>query len=191
MNRFCKVSRPALACWGKLLRQTSGSRLLLHAFEGSHRDRALNALADQGIDPQRVRFVGNLQARQYFEAYGQIDILLDPFPCSGGTTTCDALWMGVPVVSLAGNTAVGRGGLSILSHVGLPELVARSQDEYVRIASELAGDLPRLSHLRAEIRAELRKSPLMDAPRFARDIESAYRGMWRTWCEEMNNEDVD
>ena len=101
--------------------------------------------SSEGIDPQRVRFAGIVPASEYLHLYQQIDIALDTFPYGGGTTTCDALWMGVPVVSLVGQTAVGRGGLSILSNVGLPELVARSEEEYVRIAVELANDLPRLS----------------------------------------------
>jgi predicted O-linked N-acetylglucosamine transferase (SPINDLY family) len=90
--------------------------------------------------------------------------------------------MGVPVVSLAGQTAVGRGGLSILSNVGLQELVAQDADAYVRIAAELAGDLPRLTALRAALRQRMESSPLMDAPRFARNVEAAYREMWRRWC---------
>src|SRR5208337_4322502 len=102
---------------------------------------------------------------EYLRIYEHIDVALDPFPYGGGTTTCDALWMGVPVVSLAGETAVGRGGLSILSNIGLPELVARDPEEYVRIAAELARDLPRLSNLRATLRQRMQSSPLMNAPR--------------------------
>ena len=89
-----------------------------------------------------------MPSEQYFDLYGQIDIALDPFPYGGGTTTCDALWMGVPVVSLAGQTAVGRGGLSILTNVGLPDLAARSEEGFIRLAHELANDLPRLVNLR-------------------------------------------
>ncbi len=119
---------------------------------------------------------------EYFNVYQRIDVALDPFPYGGGTTTCDALWMGVPVVSLAGQTAVGRGGLSILSNLGLPELVAHDAEQYVRIAEGLANDLPRLSNLRATLRQRMQDSPLMDAPRFARNVEAAYREMWRHWC---------
>ena len=119
----------------------------------------------------------------YFALYRQIDIGLDPFPCNGGTTTCDALWMGVPVVTLAGRTAVGRGGVSVLRNVGLPELIAETPEQYVQIAAALAGDLPRLAELRRTLRERMRASPLMDAPRFARNVEAAYRQMWRKWCE--------
>jgi predicted O-linked N-acetylglucosamine transferase (SPINDLY family) len=90
--------------------------------------------------------------------------------------------MGVPVVSLAGRTAVGRGGLSILSNVGLPELVARDVDHYVKIAVDLASDLARLSGLRAALRQRMETSPLMDAPRFARNVETVYRTLWERWC---------
>jgi hypothetical protein len=107
---------------------------------------------------------------------------LDPFPYGGGTTTCDTLWMGVPVVNLAGQTAAGRGGLSILSNVGLAALVAHDAEQYVRIAAGLVEDLPRLGQLRAGLRERLESSPLMDGPRFARGVEAAYRGMWRRRC---------
>ena len=100
----------------------------------------------------------------------------------GITTTCDALWMGVPVLSLAGKTPPGRAGLSILSAVGLPELVAGDPDDLVRRAAELAGDLPRLAELRATLRRRVLASPLADAARFTADMEAAYRQMWRTWC---------
>ena len=141
-------------------------------------------LHQDGIDPARVRFAPMLPAKHYFDLYQQIDIALDTFPYGGGTTTCDALWMGVPVVSLIGRTAVGRGGLSILSNIGLPELVARSDDEYVKIATDLAADLPRLSTLRSTLRRRMQQSPLTDAPRFARHMEAAYRQMWQRWCEQ-------
>jgi predicted O-linked N-acetylglucosamine transferase (SPINDLY family) len=139
-------------------------------------------LAGEGVSAERVSFLDFLPLADYFHAYGAIDVALDPFPFGGGTTTCDALWMGVPVVSLAGRTAVGRGGVSILSNVGLPELVAQDVDDYVRIASELASDLPRLANLRASLRPRMQVSPLMDSPRFARNVEAAYREMWRRWC---------
>ena len=130
----------------------------------------------------RVTFVGMVPREDYFRIYEQMHVALDPFPYGGGTTTCDALWMGVPVVSLAGQTSVGRSGLSILSSAGLPELVAKDAQQYTRIAVELAGDLPRLRRLRATLRDRLRSSPLMDASRLARHVEAAYRAMWQRWC---------
>jgi predicted O-linked N-acetylglucosamine transferase (SPINDLY family) len=141
-------------------------------------------LAQHGVEPERLSFADLTPMMEYLRTYRQIDVALDPFPYGGGTTSCDALWMGVPVVSLAGQTAVGRGGLSILSNIGLPELVARDVDQYVRIAAELAGDPNRLAELRATMRDRMQKSPLMDAPRFARHVEAAYREMWRRWCHQ-------
>jgi len=179
LNNFAKVSAAALRTWCRVLGDTPRSVLVLHAREGSHRDRVRAILASHGIDPRRLRFVGMLPWREYLEQYQQIDIALDPFPYPGGTTTCDALWMGVPVVSLAGQTAVGRAGVSLLSNVRLPELVAATLEQYVRIAVELAGDLPRLAALRLTLRQKMLSSPLMDAPGFARDMEVAYREMWR------------
>ena len=164
-------------------RRCRSRRLLLHAHAGSHRDRVRDLFAQQGISPERLAFADRLPMAEYFQLYHRIDVALDPFPYGGGTTTCDALWMGVPVVSLAGQTAVGRGGLSILSNVGLADLVAYDSEQYVRIAVELASDLPRLSELRATLRERMQGSPLMDAPRFARNVEAAYRAMWRRWCE--------
>ena len=168
--------------WAAILRNIPQSQLVLHAHEGSHRQRALELFAQEGIDPARVRFVGFMPVREYFDLHGRIDIALDTSPYGGGTTTCDALWMGVPVISLVGNTAVGRGGLSILSNIGLPDLAARSQEEYVRIATDLAGDFPRLTGLRSTLRHRMEQSPLMDAGRFTRGIEAAYHQMWRNWC---------
>ena len=144
-------------------------------------------LAETGVDGSRVNFVGQVSLTEYFSSHGQTDIALDTFPYPGGMTTCDALWMGVPVVSLVGQTAVGRGGLSILSNIGLSELAAHSEDEYVKVAMELANDLPRLAELRRTMRDRMQASPLMDAPRFVRSIEDAYRSMWKTWCSERVN----
>ena len=183
LNNFCKVTVPTLTAWSRLLQAVPGSRLLLHARAGNHRDRVRDFLAQQGLSPERVRFVDTVSTADYFRLYEQMDVALDPFPYGGGTTTCDALWMGVPVVSLAGLTAVGRSGLSILSNVGLPELVAGDVESYVRIASELADDLTRLRKLRATLRERMQASPLMDAPRFARNIEAAYRWMWQNACQ--------
>jgi len=181
LNNFCKVSEPAMAAWIKLLRNVPNAQLLLHALEGSHRQRLRDRLQREGIDPTRVRFASFMPTQQYFDLYRLIDIALDTFPYGGGTTTCDALWMGVPTISLAGKTGVGRGGLSILSNIGLSELVADSEQTYVQLASDLAGDVARLGQLRSTLRQRMQRSPLMDAPRFARDIEAAYRQMWQTW----------
>ncbi len=139
-------------------------------------------LAQNGVAEDCVEFVGMLPAEDYLRQHARIDIALDPFPYGGGTTTCDALWMGVPVVTLIGNTAVGRGGAGILSNIGLPDLIAKTQDQYVAIAIALARDPARRTQLRTTMRQRMQNSPLMDAPRFARAVEGAYREMWRRWA---------
>ena len=131
LNNFCKVTAPTIATWSRLLLAAPESRLLLHTHSGGHRDQVRSFLVEQGIASERLTFVGFLPAAEYFALYRQIDVALDPFPYGGGTTTCDALWMGVPLVSLAGGTAVGRSGLSILSNLGLRELVANDSEQYV------------------------------------------------------------
>jgi protein O-GlcNAc transferase len=182
LNNFSKMNAPLMKLWARLLKAVPNSRLLLHSYPGSHRQRVMEQFRQDDIAPDRLNFAGKVPAIAYFESYQSIDIALDTFPYNGGTTTCDALWMGVPVISLAGRTAVGRAGLSILSNVGLPELVASTPEEYVKRAASLAGDLPRLKELRSTLRHRMETSPLMNAPRFARNVEAAYRHMWRTYC---------
>ncbi len=141
-------------------------------------------LEQQGIAGRRLEFMEPRDRRGYLELYHQLDIMLDPFPYNGHTTSLDALWMGLPVVSLVGGNPLSRGGLSQLSNLGLEELAACSGDDYVGIAAQLAHDLPRLSELRQSLRPRMQASPLMDARRFARSIESAYRTAWHSWCKE-------
>src|SRR5262249_50272730 len=118
----------------------------------------------------------------YFARYGELDIGLDPFPYNGHTSTLDSLWMGVPVVTLTGQTAVGRGGVSILENVGLPNLIAQDPEEYIEIAADLAGNLPRLSSLRASLRDQMCRSALVDLKGFTANVEAAFRQMWTNWC---------
>jgi predicted O-linked N-acetylglucosamine transferase (SPINDLY family) len=183
LNNHCKVTAPTLAVWSRLLQALPEARLVLHARQGSHRQRVVEFFASQHIEADRVEFMDLLPPAEYFQTYQRLDIGLDPFPCGGGTTTCDALWMGVPVVSLAGKTAVGRGGRSLLSNIGLADLVANDAENYVRIAVTLAQDQQRLADLRTTLRDRMQASPLMDGARFARHVEAAYRDMWRRWCE--------
>jgi predicted O-linked N-acetylglucosamine transferase (SPINDLY family) len=181
LNNFCKVNEPVLRLWAQVLGKVAGSSLLLLARAGSHRQRTLETLEREGVEARRVKFVENRARRDYLELYHRLDIVLDTFPYNGHTTSLDALWMGVPVVSLAGETPVSRAGLSQLTNLGLPELVARSETEFVNIADRLARDLPRLAQLRATLRGRMQASVLMDAPRFTRQIEQAYRSMWERW----------
>ncbi len=184
LNNFRKVTEPTLDAWCRVLAGAEGSRLVLHTHAGRHRRRVEEFLAARGIAPSRVTFAGFVPLAQYMHLYREIDIGLDPFPYGGGTTTCDALWMGVPVVSLVGSMPVSRSGLELLSQVGLADLAAGTVEQYVRVATELAGDLPRLRLLRGALRERMRRSRLMDGAGFARDVEAAYRMMWRRWCDE-------
>jgi predicted O-linked N-acetylglucosamine transferase (SPINDLY family) len=183
LNNFAKVSPAAIDLWARILVELADSRMILHSNAAEHLERPMRRFEELGVDRNRVRFIGGQPWAKYAETYSQIDIALDPFPYGGGITTCDALWMGVPVVSLSGQTAVGRGGRSILSNLGMPELVAFTTDQYAQIATDLARDLDRINGLRRSMRQRMLASPLMDAPGFARDVEAAYRQMWRTWCE--------
>ena len=182
LNLLAKVSDDTLATWGDILARVPGSQLLLHATIGIHRQRVLAAMQRAGVAPERITFVERVPLPDFLRLHARIDIGLDPFPFGGGTTTCDALWMGVPVVTLRGQTGVGRGGASLLTHVGLPELVADSRAQYVELAVDLAGDLARLRTLRGELRQRMRESVLMDKSRFARHMENAFRAMWKKWC---------
>ena len=137
------------------------------------------AFAAAGVDPDRLDFTGRIAHAEYLAQYNRIDLGLDTFPFAGGTTTLDAAWMGVPVVTLSGGTALHRGGVSIAMNLGLPEFVARSPDEFVHRAAQLAGDPDRLGRLRAGLRARLEASPLGDGPRFVRHLEAAFREAWK------------
>jgi protein O-GlcNAc transferase len=183
LNNFAKVTDAAVAVWARVLRAVPASRLLLFAPAGIPRDRVNRVFQAKEVDPARVDFVGRQDYRSYLATFDRIHIALDPFPFTGGTTTCDALWMGVPVVTRAGQTAVSRGGASLLSNTGLPDLIARTDDRYVEIATSLARDRTRLTDLRTTLRPRLQSSPLMNAPRFTRNVEHAFRAMWRTWCD--------
>lgn len=184
LNNVAKITDATLELWTRLLLRVPEARLLLHTRADVHRDRVREVFRQAGLPETQVTFVGRQPFEDYLRTYCEMDVALDPVPYCGGTTTCDALWMGVPVVTLAGRTAVSRSGSSLLSNVGLESLVARSEQEYVDLAAELMRDAGRLASLRRELRARLEASPVMDASGFARDVESAFRQIWRTWCRE-------
>jgi len=183
LNNFCKVNDAVLSLWAGVLNAVPGSRLLLLAPHGASRRRVLDRLGKDGVAPDRVEFVPKLPRSDYLRAYQRIDIALDTFPYNGHTTSIDAFWMGVPVITLSGKTAVGRAGASQLNNLGLPELIAQSREQFMQIAAKLAKDLPRLTELRRMLRERMQASPLMDGPRMARDLEAIYRRIWRDWRE--------
>ena len=186
-NNLTKVTLEALTLWGRLLDQLPGSRLTLktHALDDpTVRQRYASLAATAGIAPDRIDLLGRSPQKELLAAYGDIDIALDPFPYSGGLTTLESLWMGVPVVTLGGDRFASRHTLSHLTAVGLPELIAASPDDYVEIAAALAEDLKRLERLRSDLRPCLAASPLCDGRRFAGNLEGAYRAMWQRWCRQ-------
>jgi protein O-GlcNAc transferase len=183
LNNFCKVTEDQLSLWGQILGRMPRSRLKLLVPRGTARERVLAIMARQNIAPERIEFVQMQKREAYFQSYRAIDLGLDTLPYNGHTTSLDAMWMGVPVVSLVGKTVVGRAGLSQLTNLGLTELVADSPARFIDIVAGLAGDLPRLAQLRQTLRRRMLDSLLTDASRFARGVEAAYRQMWVDWCE--------
>ena len=180
LNNPAKVTEDALALWCKVLAAVPGSRLLI-ATGGTRQaeERFCAVMTRHEICPERLLLAGHAATRMdYLRRYSTVDIGLDPFPYNGVTTTCDALWMGVPVISLAGRMNVSRQGVRFLRSVDLNELLAETPEDLVRIAVELATDLPRLAVLHAGLRERMSRSPLMNPERLTRDLEAAYRAMW-------------
>lgn len=183
LNNFAKVNEPLLALWARVLAAVPGSRLVLLAAEGSRRDWVRACLAREGVAGGRVEFVPRVARADYLATYRRIDVGLDTFPVNGHTTSLDATWMGVPVVTMPGRHALGRAGVCLMENLGLQELVAPDEAAFVETCARLAGDLPRLAGLRATLRGRLERSPLMDGPRFARAMEGSLAAMWRAFCE--------
>jgi protein O-GlcNAc transferase len=182
LNHFRKVNDGVLRVWERVLAAVPGSRLLLLAPAGSARERVRSVFAEGGIELDRLEFVDRCGRLEYLRRYRDIDIGLDTFPYNGHTTSLDGLWMGVPTVTLAGETVVGRAGVCHATNLELSELIATTPDDYVRIASSLAENLAHLGELRRTLRERMQQSPLMDGPRFARNFEAIYREIWRLFC---------
>jgi predicted O-linked N-acetylglucosamine transferase (SPINDLY family) len=186
-NAIAKVNEPLIATWSAILREVPESRFFMKAgglAAPSAAQRVRAQFISNGIEAERVELVSHvLAASQHLAAYAQLDIALDTFPYHGTTTTCEAMWMGVPVVTLAGRTHAGRVGVSLLSNLKLTELIAPDREAYVQIAVELARDRKRLASLRQGLRQRMLASPLMNGFDFTRRLEAAYRTMWRQWCD--------
>ena len=182
-NNFTKVTDEVLAVWGEILRRVPGSRLLLKAEVFGREDSLAytrERLRRMGIPLARTEL--RPLTRRYLEEYGDMDIALDPFPYPGGGTTCDALYMGVPVVTLRGGDHGGRFGVSLLENIGLGELAADTAEDYIEKAVVLAQEKTFLVSLRQKLRPMMARSPLMDAAAYLRDVEAAYRQIWNAYC---------
>lgn len=192
-NNYAKVSDETIIVWSAILARVPGARLMLEIFaldDPGYREAVEQRFASFGIAAERLILI-NQERKNQFVLYNRIDIALDPFPCNGGTTSFDTLWMGVPFVTLSGDKFISRLGVTILANNGLHELVAATQEEYVCLASDLAGDTDRLTRLRLGLREKTRASPLMDIGRYTRHLEHAYREMWQIWCAQQTSAVMD
>ena len=187
-NNLTKMNDQVVALWARIFVAIPNSRLFLKSQplgEASVQQSVSKRFADHGIDPQRLILEPYVPRGNYLAAYNQVDIALDPFPFPGGTTTVEALWMGVPVLTLAGKHFLARQGVGLLMNAGLPEWVASDRENYVALAVQHASDPHRLATLRAGLRQQVLASPIFDAARFARHFEAALRGMWEQWCHQQ------
>jgi predicted O-linked N-acetylglucosamine transferase (SPINDLY family) len=183
-NNPAKINDEVLNLWGEVLRAVPGSRLKIKCknwfTNSSLRERFVERL---GVAADRVEFdTEDRRLEEHLRLYGDVDVALDPFPFTGSTTTFEALWMGVPVVTLAGERMAGRWSASMLTALKLPELIAASRDEYVRIAAGLVSAPERLAALRSGLRQRVAASPLCAGDAKARQVERIYRSLWRRWC---------
>jgi predicted O-linked N-acetylglucosamine transferase (SPINDLY family) len=179
LNAPCKISDHTLRLWAAVMKRIENAHLVLMAPQGRHRARLLERFAAQGISADRITMKDFVPRQTYLRNYHQIDLGLDTIPYNGHTTSLDSFWMGVPVISRIGQTAVGRAGLSQLSNLGLGNLAAATDEQYVDLAVKLATDSIRLAELRHTLRGRMQQSALMDKQRFARNIEAAYHQMWQ------------
>lgn len=190
-NNIAKVTDYTLQLWARVLEACPGAKLLIETVDTESpatRQALSTRFESNGVPMERVILSNRAKNKQYI-LYHDIDIVLDPFPCNGGTTSCDALFMSVPVVSLSGQRFMSRIGATVLTNIGHPEWVTDSPDEYVRIATDLASDIERLDQIRQNLRTEVENSPMMDEVGFTRKVERAYREMWRAWCAKQQGQE--
>ena len=187
-NNFKKVTPQVFEVWSKILNSIPGSCLIMKSkifSDKTTRRYATDMFVQRGIIENRIILQSADTSPKHLESYNLVDIGLDTFPFNGLTTTCEAMWMGLPVITLAGTGFAARAGVSLLSNIGLTELIAKTSDEYISIAINLAKDLKRLQSLRVNLRDMMKFSPLCDAKRFTTNLEICYRQMWKKWCESV------
>ncbi len=182
-NNYAKVGPRVVALWAQVMKAVPDARLVMITVPKGEAQEALWVRFEEaGVARERVLLHDRLARREYVALFAQVDVALDPFPCNGGTTTCDALWMGLPVVALRGGSFLSRASLSVLTASGLEGFAADDEAGYVELCRRLAADPATLTVLRAGLRDQLAASPLLDAACFTRDLEAAYRAMWAEWC---------
>jgi predicted O-linked N-acetylglucosamine transferase (SPINDLY family) len=186
-NNLPKLNAEVIGLWSQILQGVPNACLLLKSKQFADeqtRQRFVDLFSVQGIAAERVILLPRVSSTGgHLAVYQQVDIGLDPFPYNGTTTTCEALWMGVPVITLRGSRHSGRVGASILTRVGLSDLITDSPEQYVRLAMELAQDTDGLERLRATLRARMQASPLCNGRMFARSMENTFKILWKNWCE--------
>ena len=184
LNSFSKINGQVIELWCEVLQAVPNSRLMILVAGGEEGNRTIAPRFQRhGVEANRLRFVDRQPRDQYLSLFNEADLSLDPFPYNGHTTSLDSLWMGVPFVTLAGNSPISRAGACILGNVGLSDFVAMGKQRYLELCVELAGDLPRLASIRRSLRERMQESPLTDAAVFTRNLESAYRRMWHSWTQ--------
>jgi predicted O-linked N-acetylglucosamine transferase (SPINDLY family) len=182
-NQHLKISDACLDLWCELLRRLPYANLAVLDVRDQYTSESIvGRFARRGIDARRIALRQRQSLPVYYRAIGDFDIALDAYPHNGATTTFDTLWMGVPLVALRGSRGISRASFSILRSLKMPELIAGSEQEYIEVNVRLAQDAAWRGRLRAALRGRMLASPLMDAERFTRDLEAAYREMWKTWC---------
>jgi len=182
-NHFNKITDASIALWAHLLHETPASRLLMATVPDDERRSALKAQFHAlGIDHERISIIGKLPTHEFHLALQDADIALDPLTVNGATTTCEALWSGVPTLSLSGSRFLSRAGLSILSAAGIPEFAATNTTDFIQLAKYYAENIPELADLRASLRERVAASQLTDASEFTRQLEQLYRNAWISWC---------
>lgn len=184
-NNVMKITDSTLSLWARIFERLPTARMILRCpqfSETSNVERFLARAGAAGLAPARLDLRGHAKHPEFLATYREVDIALDPFPYTGGLTTCEALFMGVPVVTLAGETFAGRHSTSHLSNVGLEDWVTTTKTDYLQRAIAATEDLDGLAHLRETLRARVLDSPLCDAPRFGRSLGKALRSAWRMYC---------
>jgi predicted O-linked N-acetylglucosamine transferase (SPINDLY family) len=193
-NNLKKVSPLAIRAWARLIKSVPDSRIIIkdRSLDSRvNRERLISLFASYGVASRRVVINGMIKNNfDHLLLYSQVDIALDSFPYNGTTTTCEALVMGCPVLTVMGDRHASRVSASLLTHVGHPEWIGSDEDDFVRIGVDLTSDTSSLSALRSGLRKEMMDSPLCDTARMEREISKAIRGMWRDWCADADRSET-